>query len=214
MEVHKKVWGEEHWIVNNKKYCGKLLFLKKDFRCSLHHHEIKTETFYILSGKVKMELECKAQSIFSSSHILTAGNTLHVCPGILHRFTGLEDSEIIEFSTQHFEDDSYRDPENLSGPVPESQATQVEEAAERIIQMGKEAILEGTDQLRKIARNIGLPDPEEKSLGTCLVCNKPISSSDYYYANGSPLSHSTCFRKWKRLFDAFREEEEDEKQKD
>jgi hypothetical protein len=28
MKVVEKVWGKEHWIVNNE-YCGKLLILKK-----------------------------------------------------------------------------------------------------------------------------------------------------------------------------------------
>ncbi len=36
------------------------------------------------------------------------GDTLEITPGLMHRFTGLEDSEIIEFSTEHFEEDSYR----------------------------------------------------------------------------------------------------------
>jgi mannose-6-phosphate isomerase-like protein (cupin superfamily) len=102
MEIHEKVWGEEHWIVNNPEYCGKKLIIKKGFRCSLHLHKIKHETFYVHSGRVLMEHR-------ETSKILYAGDTITIDRNDLHRFTGLDDlNEIFEFSTQHFEDDSYR----------------------------------------------------------------------------------------------------------
>lgn len=96
----KKEWGEEQWIVN-KEYCGKKLVLQKNRRCSLHKHEKKDEVFYILSGLVRME-------IGDETFTLRPGDFVHISAGAYHRFTGLEDSEIIEFSTNHREDDSYR----------------------------------------------------------------------------------------------------------
>lgn len=101
-EIHRepKKWGEEQWIVN-KEYCGKKLILKKNHRCSMHSHKEKDEVFYVQSGKVKLEIEGKA-------HILSRGDFVHIEPKVEHRFTGLEDSEIFEFSTHHDEDDSYR----------------------------------------------------------------------------------------------------------
>ncbi len=101
MKVVPKIWGEEHWIANNEKYCGKKLILKKGYRSSLHHHKIKEETFYVQNGKVLMEIEDK-------KWIMQRGDIQHIKPRELHRFTGLEDSEIFEFSTQHFDEDSYR----------------------------------------------------------------------------------------------------------
>ena len=50
LNIVDKVWGREEWIVNNEKYCGKKLILKKGYSCSMHHHKIKDETFYILSS--------------------------------------------------------------------------------------------------------------------------------------------------------------------
>jgi len=100
IETYPKVWGEEHWIVN-KEYCGKKLVLKKGFRCSMHFHKIKDETFYVISGKVLIELGTK-------KWILNPIDAVHIPIGAKHRFTGLLDSEIIEFSTHHIEDDSYR----------------------------------------------------------------------------------------------------------
>ena len=99
--VYPKVWGEEHWIVN-REYCGKKLVLKKGYRCSIHHHKVKDETFYVISGKVLMEINGRVR-------VLNSGEKQHISIADRHRFTGLEDSEMIEFSTHHKEDDSYRD---------------------------------------------------------------------------------------------------------
>lgn len=96
----KKVWGEERWIVN-KEYCGKILILKKGFRCSLHSHKEKDETFYLLSGKVFLELDGKGW-------VMEPGDKVHIRPGSLHRFTGLKRSQLLEFSTHHEDEDSYR----------------------------------------------------------------------------------------------------------
>lgn len=107
MKRVKKVWGEELWIVNSK-YCGKLLFLKKGFRCSLHYHKKKDETFYIISGEVWIE-------VGKTEWLMKPGDVQHIPPNTLHRFTGITDAEIIEFSTHHLDSDSYR--KELSGKV-------------------------------------------------------------------------------------------------
>lgn len=110
MTQHKevsKIWGKEIWIVN-RDYCGKKLILKKGFQCSMHYHKLKDETFYILNGKVLLEIGMKKQ-------IMLPGDSMLIKPHQKHRFTGLEDSEIIEFSTHHDDSDSYRD--EVSGKV-------------------------------------------------------------------------------------------------
>ena len=40
--------------------------------------------------------------------ILSAGDNFHVYRGLRHQMIALEDSELFEFSTQHFDSDSYR----------------------------------------------------------------------------------------------------------
>lgn len=100
MKVVEKIWGGEIWIVN-EIYCGKILKLKKMFRCSLHHHKKKTETFYITKGQVLLE-------IGDNAYMLLPGDAIDIMPNQDHRFTGLEESEIIEFSTHHEDEDSYR----------------------------------------------------------------------------------------------------------
>lgn len=101
-----KGWGGEYWIHNDELYCGKKLVLLAGKRCSLHFHKLKTETFYVQSGRLKMEL--RHPDGREEELILGAGDALHLPPGTIHRFTGIEDSEIFEFSTQHFDEDSIR----------------------------------------------------------------------------------------------------------
>lgn len=101
MKKVEKEWGSEDWIVN-REYCGKILNLKKGFSCSLHYHKIKDETFFVLEGQVLFELD-------GETKILQPGDTIVLPSGQRHRFTGLEDSRIIEFSTHHEEEDSYRE---------------------------------------------------------------------------------------------------------
>lgn len=109
MKKVKKLWGSEEWIVN-KIYCGKILNLNRGFRGSLHFHKKKDETFYILEGKVLLELD-------EGKRILKAGESQEILPGQKHRFTPLENSKIIEFSTHHEDSDTYRETKSESVDV-------------------------------------------------------------------------------------------------
>jgi len=40
--------------------------------------------------------------------ILNPGDNFHVYRGLRHQMIAIEDSELFEFSTQHFDSDSYR----------------------------------------------------------------------------------------------------------
>jgi len=109
---HKKGWGHELWICNSEKYCGKLLFFKKGKKCSYHYHKLKDEVFYLQSGKIIVRWNIDSDEFKGDEPyhrlILRPGNTFHVKPGMRHQMEALEDSELFEFSTQHFEEDSYR----------------------------------------------------------------------------------------------------------
>ncbi len=103
-----KGWGFEKWIVNNKKYCGKLLFFVKSKKCSYHYHRIKEETFYIQSGSIILRYSMSENINKATSIILKKGDVFHIPIGMIHQMEALEDTELFEFSTQHFDDDSYR----------------------------------------------------------------------------------------------------------
>ena len=110
VEMHfvPKGWGFEKWIVNNEKYCGKLLYMVKGKRCSWHYHKIKDEVFYIQSGKILVKYSDKDDIMNANERILNPGDNFHVYVGLRHQMIALQDTELFEFSTQHFDSDSYR----------------------------------------------------------------------------------------------------------
>ena len=111
VKIIPKVWGKEIWMANTELYCGKKLILQKGKRCSLHYHKNKDETFYIDTGKVLMEVDGKKGIMISGEAILIESNTNH-------RFSGLENSVIIEISMHHEDSDSYGIDGQLSGDIP------------------------------------------------------------------------------------------------
>ena len=108
MNFVPKGWGFEKWIVNNEEYCGKLLYFVKGKRCSWHYHEIKDEVFYIQSGKILVKYSDGDSLEDAKERILSRGDNFHVYRGLRHQMIALEDTELFEFSTQHFDEDSYR----------------------------------------------------------------------------------------------------------
>tara|TARA_R100000152_G_C6718823_1_gene145133 strand:- start:146 stop:505 length:360 start_codon:yes stop_codon:yes gene_type:complete len=103
-----KGWGFEKWIVNNDEYCGKLLYFVKGKRCSWHYHVLKDEVFYIQSGKILVKYSEHDDIEMAQELILERGDNFHVHRGLRHQMVALEDTELFEFSTQHFDSDSYR----------------------------------------------------------------------------------------------------------
>lgn len=103
-----KSWGHEKWIVNNDDYCGKILFFAKGLKCSFHYHKLKDETFYIQSGKVIVRYSPGDNIEYSCSDVLEEGDVFHVPRGLRHQIEAILDSHVYEFSTKHFDSDSYR----------------------------------------------------------------------------------------------------------
>ena len=103
-----KGWGYEKWIVNCEEYCGKLLFIAKGKRCSWHYHEKKDEVFYVQSGKISLRHSFDDEIGFSDEIILSKGDKFHVYRNQRHQMLALEDTELFEFSTEHFDEDSHR----------------------------------------------------------------------------------------------------------
>lgn len=113
---HRKGWGYELWLVNNEKYCGKILHFNVGKRCSFHYHLKKHEHFYIAQGCFDLftswgdELE---KAVKTTLHV---GDVVEIPTGLRHQMVSVltngeffyGDGEIIEISTQHFEDDSFR----------------------------------------------------------------------------------------------------------
>ena len=103
-----KGWGFEKWIVNTEEYCGKLLFFNEGKRCSWHYHKEKDETFYLQSGKILLYYGDTDNLEDAKDKVLVPGDKFHIYRGLRHQMIAIESSELFEFSTQHFDEDSYR----------------------------------------------------------------------------------------------------------
>lgn len=103
-----KGWGFEKWIANSSEYCGKLLYFVRGKRCSWHYHKLKDEVFYIQTGKVLVKFGETDDIDVAKEIELGPGERFHVTRGLRHQVIALEDTELFEFSTEHFDSDSYR----------------------------------------------------------------------------------------------------------
>jgi len=106
-QTHPKGWGSEVWIINNAKYCGKLLHFKKGATFSDHYHLNKDETWYVLEGK----LELRYYDLTNAKRIIKQigpGTVVHIPPAAPHQLHAKEKSIVLEVSTPHEESDSYR----------------------------------------------------------------------------------------------------------
>ena len=108
IQIHPKGWGYEKWIVNKEDYCGKLLHMIKGKKCSWHYHTLKDETFYLQEGKILLKYSDDDDIKKAKEIVLNRGDKFHIYRGLRHQMFALEDTDLFEFSTQHFEHDSNR----------------------------------------------------------------------------------------------------------
>ena len=102
-----KGWGKEMIITNNQLYCGKILMFKKGCKFSMHYHLIKDETWFIAEGEFLYRwIDTETADIYEEE--LKPGDVVRQLPGQPHQLMAHTDGSIIEVSTEHFNDDSYR----------------------------------------------------------------------------------------------------------
>ena len=71
-------------------------------------HKLKDEVFYLQSGKMTVYYSEDDDISCAQQVILNPGENFHVHRGLRHQMVAIEDSELFEFSTQHFDSDSHR----------------------------------------------------------------------------------------------------------
>jgi len=106
----KKLWGREFWIINNDKYCTKVLAINPGWQCSLHMHPIKDETFFVLEGQVNLEVEHPTSPDGFLVNQLVEGEIYRLTPGTYHRFWSATNDRalVLEVSTTHSDEDVVR----------------------------------------------------------------------------------------------------------
>jgi len=106
-EIVEKKWGREVILHNSENYCGKLLIFNKEAKFSMHFHMKKKETWYVNKGNLILYyIDTTNAELYSKN--LIQGDTIDILPGLPHQLLAIEESEIFEISTQHFDEDSYR----------------------------------------------------------------------------------------------------------
>lgn len=96
----------EYWIANEAAagYCGKYLFLFDGQSCPTHHHGEKTETFFVMKGRLLVQYADRALT-------LCPGDVLLVRPGGDHGMRGDGPCLFLELSSPcAIEDNRFRDP--------------------------------------------------------------------------------------------------------
>jgi mannose-6-phosphate isomerase-like protein (cupin superfamily) len=98
-----KPWGYELIWALTDVYCGKVLFVKAGQSLSLQFHREKDESWFVQSGRAKLELGDVGQAALAEE-VVGPGYAFHYRPGTVHRVTALEDTTILEVSTPHLDD--------------------------------------------------------------------------------------------------------------
>ena len=99
----EKPWGWELIWADAEAYAGKILFVRAGESLSLQFHREKDESWYVESGRAKLELGEAGQEALDEE-VVTAGACFRYRPGTVHRITALEDTTILEASTPHLDD--------------------------------------------------------------------------------------------------------------
>jgi dTDP-4-dehydrorhamnose 3,5-epimerase-like enzyme len=81
--------------------------IRRGFSRGSHYHETKEEIFYVIKGKIKATF-MDMDTLENEELILAKGDKIRIRPRCGHRFYGLEDTLVVEYSPQVFErEDNY-----------------------------------------------------------------------------------------------------------
>lgn len=109
-KIVEKPWGRELWLVNNEEedYCSKILDIRQGGSTHMHFHMLKHETFYVISGSLYLSI-IDTKDASTSEIVVTERQSIEIPRGQPHRLEArYGDVELIETSTFHRDEDSYR----------------------------------------------------------------------------------------------------------
>jgi quercetin dioxygenase-like cupin family protein len=106
MRIVQKPWGHEEIWAETTNYVGKVLVINPGHRLSRQYHNLKEETFRVLSGILSLEIGQGADIV---THNLVPGEAFHCPPGTIHRMIcepilNVEAVQVLEVSTNHLDD--------------------------------------------------------------------------------------------------------------
>jgi mannose-6-phosphate isomerase len=98
-----KPWGWELIWAETEQYVGKVLFVKAGESLSLQFHRVKVESWYLQSGRAKIELGDAGDTLLKEE-VVAAPAFFHFAAGTVHRISAIEDTTLIEVSTPQLDD--------------------------------------------------------------------------------------------------------------
>ena len=107
-KVVRKTWGNEFWIVNTPKYCGKRIRVNSGAWSSKgrwHYHKEKDETFIVIEGTLKLLIKIGDKEF---EGLFIKDQCYRIPPGMRHKFTAVDGKcTFWEVSTHHDDSDTY-----------------------------------------------------------------------------------------------------------
>jgi len=103
MRMVEKPWGYEEIWAETPNYVGKILHINSGHKLSRQYHNIKEETFRVLSGILTLEIGEGKDIVFFD---MKPGDVYHCPPKTIHRMLSLtaHPVEVLEVSTNHLDD--------------------------------------------------------------------------------------------------------------
>ena len=98
----EKPWGGEELLAHTQAYALKRIRVNAGSRASLQLHRRKSESLFLLSGRMRIEIGDTPGSLVSEDFL--PGSVVDVPRGTVHRVTAIEDSVLIEVSTPELDD--------------------------------------------------------------------------------------------------------------
>jgi len=98
----EKPWGWELVWAEAETYVGKLLFVRAGQALSLQYHEVKDEAWLVQEGRANLELGEVGGEL--ETFEIAPGDAYRFRPRTVHRVTAVEDTLVIEVSTNHLTD--------------------------------------------------------------------------------------------------------------
>ncbi len=119
-----KRWEEERGEFVQIAYWEEIYHLaffeiRRGFSRGNHYHRRKEEIFYVIKGKLRAIL-MDMENFEKDERILEKGDKIRIRPGCGHVFYGLEDTFVVEYSPQVFENEDNYKMDLTPGGVPSS----------------------------------------------------------------------------------------------
>ena len=98
----EKPWGWELVWAETEDYAAKLLFVRAGESLSLQYHELKDESWLVQEGRARLELGDVGGDLETIE--IAPGDAFRFRPRTVHRVTAIDDTLVIEVSTNHLAD--------------------------------------------------------------------------------------------------------------